>query len=671
MRKQKWMYSVWSKLLCWAVLVSMACLTLLLAVGINFIQNYSFSSATLAEAEKQVLYAEAGGWEDVSSVLNFVSGGDLKNAAAISEQKNITFRVTDAAGTVLYDNHKTLNNPITFEYHGSTAATQKQGTTVTAYVDTAFPYQDQYAWWDQLTRLLYGMKNAIYGYAVCAFILGFLAFLELVSAAGRRPQDEEIHTGPLHAIPGDLYVLGVLGCMALIANITSSMVPGGSRNVIAALYSEEIIFAIEGSLLTVCILNIAVRVKAGGFWKHTVLWWILKNIAAVIGRMGIVPKTVWILLGAFALDAFSIVLYSRSGYAVFWFFKSAALFCLGLWIAEMLKSLQLATAAMAAGNLGYQVDTDHLKGEFRTAGENLNHIAQGMSAAVDERMKSERMKTELITNVSHDIKTPLTSIINYTDLIAKEPSDNAQIQEYAQVLTRQSVRLKKLIEDLIEASKASTGNLDVLLAPCEANVFLTQAAGEYEQKMKDLGLELVMSQPDHPVRILADGRRMWRIFDNLLNNICKYSQHGTRVYLDLSEADGQAVLSFKNTSREPLNISADELKERFVRGDSSRNTEGNGLGLSIAESLTELQKGTLELNVDGDLFKVTLRFPQIADHLPAKKSAAPVLRETQALNRTWTGRQAELQKNWSGYHKGMYIIGIVLFLLILYLMFGI
>ena len=235
-----------------------------------------------------------------------------------------------------------------------------------------------------------------------------------------------------------------------------------------------------------------------------------------------------------------------------------------------------------------------------------------LTAAVDQRMRSERMKTELITNVSHDIKTPLTSIINYADLIGKEPPNSEKIPEYAAVLTRQSERLKRLIEDLVEASKASTGNLEVNLAPCQPGVLLTQAAGEYEQKLKDAGLDLVTRQPETAVTILADGRRLWRVFDNLMNNICKYAQRGTRVYLTLEERDGQAVISFKNTSRAPLDIPAEELLERFVRGDAARGGEGNGLGLSIARSLTELQKGTLELTVDGDLFKVVLRFSELS-----------------------------------------------------------
>ena len=235
-----------------------------------------------------------------------------------------------------------------------------------------------------------------------------------------------------------------------------------------------------------------------------------------------------------------------------------------------------------------------------------------MSLAVEERLKSERMKTELITNVSHDIKTPLTSIINYATLIGNESCENEKIIEYSTVLVRQSERLKRLIEDLVEASKASTGNLDVLLSPCDPSIFLTQAGGEYEEKLQRAELTLVIKQPEQEVQIMADGRRMWRVFDNLMNNICKYAQSGTRVYLTLEIIRKNAVITFKNTSRDPLDISEAELMERFVRGDTSRNTEGNGLGLSIAKSMVELQNGSLHLLIDGDLFKVALSFPIIS-----------------------------------------------------------
>ena len=226
-------------------------------------------------------------------------------------------------------------------------------------------------------------------------------------------------------------------------------------------------------------------------------------------------------------------------------------------------------------------------------------------------MKSERFRTELITNVSQDIKTPLTSIVNYVDLLEKEEPENEKVREYVDVLSRQSARLKKLIDDLIEASKASTGNLSVNPERIELGVLLDQSAGEYGEKLSAAGLELVVSKPEHPVTVLADGRHMWRIFDNLLNNIVKYGQPGTRVYLDLAAAEGQATVTFRNISRSRLNISGEELMERFVRGDSSRNTEGSGLGLSIALSLVRLQRGEMDLNVDGDLFKVTLKFDEI------------------------------------------------------------
>lgn len=226
-------------------------------------------------------------------------------------------------------------------------------------------------------------------------------------------------------------------------------------------------------------------------------------------------------------------------------------------------------------------------------------------------MKSERMKTELITNVSHDIKTPLTSIINYIELIEKENIDNETLREYIAVLDRQAARLKKLIEDLVEASKASTGNLTVDMTECDVGVLLQQTVGEYDEKLEKADLKAIVTCPEEPVKIMADGRYMWRVFDNLMNNICKYSQSGTRIYLGLEKTNGKAVVTFKNISRVPLNISADELMERFVRGDSSRSTEGSGLGLSIARSLTELQNGTLSLSVDGDLFKATLTFKTI------------------------------------------------------------
>ena len=257
------------------------------------------------------------------------------------------------------------------------------------------------------------------------------------------------------------------------------------------------------------------------------------------------------------------------------------------------------------------MDTKRLVGDFKAHAEDLNNIRAGLSRAVDERMKSERFKTELITNVSHDIKTPLTSIVSYVDLLGKEELENDKAREYVEVLQRQSARLKKLIDDLMEASKASTGNLAVELTRCELGVLLEQAEGEYAEKLENAGLTLVTEKPAEPVFVMADGRHLWRIFDNLLNNICKYAQSGTRVYLSLAREGGKAAVTFRNISRERLGVDGKELTERFVRGDSSRNSEGSGLGLAIAQSLTELQGANMVVTVDGDLFKVVLSFDTV------------------------------------------------------------
>ena len=279
-------------------------------------------------------------------------------------------------------------------------------------------------------------------------------------------------------------------------------------------------------------------------------------------------------------------------------------------VVRQLYKLQVGSRQLAEGNFTQKIDTRKMFWEFKKHAENLNSVGEGMTKAVNERMKSERFKTELITNVSHDIKTPLTSIINYVDLLEKTEIQDETQKEYLDVLKRQSARLKKLIEDLIEASKASTGNLPVNKEDLEADVFLTQIAGEFEEKLEAGGLELILDKPEETVHVSADGRHLWRVVDNLMNNICKYALPNSRVYVNLEETADEIIMIFRNISKYPLNISSDELMERFVRGDSSRNTEGNGLGLSIASSLMELMKGKLELYIDGDLFKVELRLPK-------------------------------------------------------------
>lgn len=280
------------------------------------------------------------------------------------------------------------------------------------------------------------------------------------------------------------------------------------------------------------------------------------------------------------------------------------------WWSAGFGRVRKGTEIIAAGNLNHQIETAHLPADLKGHAEALNNISGGLTTAVNEQMKSERFKAELITNVSHDLKTPLTSIINYVNLLKTTDQTDPRAQTYIEVLDRKSLRLKKLTEDLVEASKASTGVLAVNREKIGMAQLLDQALGEYEEKLEEKRLAVVRTVPEGESYVYADGRHLWRVIDNLLSNCAKYALEGTRVYIELVRGKGTVSLSVKNISREALNVPSERLMERFVRGEESRSTEGSGLGLSIARSLTELQGGTFELAVDGDLFKATVTMPQ-------------------------------------------------------------
>ena len=474
--------------------------------------------------------------------------------------------------------------------------------TVCFNLHSPFTVEDSFSRTAGWVHIAYALRWWVYGIAAAALLLAILFFVILMKAAGRHPGTDEVFPGPLDRVPFDLLLI------PLLLGAVLCMLPAYEWYEIALLLAGVV--ALACIALGLC-MSFAGRVKRGVLIKNTVIYRLLSGLWKLIGKLPLVWRTCLIFLGLSALELFAIVLCRRSVEVLllFWFLEKLLLFPLVLYFALSLRRLQAGGKALAAGDLRYHTDTRNLVWDLKAHGENLNSIALGMNSAVEERMKSERMKTELITNVSHDLKTPLTSILNYSGLIAAEPCENEKITEYAQVLTRQSERLTRLIDDLVEASKASTGNLEVHLAPCDAGVLITQAAGEYEEKLRACGLSLITKRPEGPLRILADGRRMQRIFDNLLNNICKYALPGTRVYLTAQRMVDSAVITFKNTSAQPLDISEEELMERFVRGDSARSTEGNGLGLSIAQSLAELQNGQLRLHIDGDLFKAILVFP--------------------------------------------------------------
>ncbi len=384
---------------------------------------------------------------------------------------------------------------------------------------------------------------------------------------------------------------------------------------LAALLCTVFLCLVVLSFLCECVR----RFRGGKWWHNTLLYRILRFVLRVlrfcirmIGSVFSHLPLLWRWLVGCALFGLwtLLVIGTGRGLVVLWFLTALVLGFGGcVWLLWLDRAVRGAKR-IADGEIDHHIDTQSMFGAPKTLSLTLNQIGDATQKAVAERMKSERFRSELITNVSHDLKTPLTSIINYTDLLSKEPCENETMRTYIEVLCRQSNRLKKLTDDLLDASKASSGALAVTLAPTDAAELLTQAAGEYEERFQNSNLTPVIDIKEQPLMITADGRHLWRVFDNLLSNICKYSMPGTRVYLTAARESGDVVLTFRNISGEPIHVSAEELTERFVRGDASRHTEGSGLGLAIAESLTALQGGTLSLTVDGDLFKATVRFAQ-------------------------------------------------------------
>jgi len=477
---------------------------------------------------------------------------------------------------------------------------------------------------DKAIDAAYAMKLWIYPIILFCLTVSVILFVFLMCASGRHADCEGVRAGWGTKVPFDLLLATTVSAISVVLNTAFGDWWWSYSYPILQIVSAVISFIIIPIFVVGLCMSFALRVKLGFWWKNTVIYMVLHGLARAIrgaarltcklfSKLPLIWKSALVILGITFIEFLFIAfnLYEGDTILIFWFVEKILLLPALIYFILCLKKLQQGAEEIANGKLGNRINKKYLIGDMKEHAFVLDRIGHGIDIAVEERMKSERMKTELITNVSHDIKTPLTSIINYSDLIAKETTENEKISEYSLVLLRQSERLKRLIDDLVEASKASTGNIEIIAEPFDLGVLFSQTTGEYEEKLTKNELTLITKQPEEPVHIMADGRRMWRIFDNLMNNICKYAQSGTRVYLTLEKVGNEAVISFKNTSRDALDVPADELLERFTRGDTSRNTDGNGLGLSIAKSLAELQGGKLNITVDGDLFKVVLRFPLV------------------------------------------------------------
>lgn len=539
---------------------------------------------------------------------------DIANACYYGEDveellsEGLYYTVTDGDGIELFSNYQgqpTVASAQTTVYFSGAYAMGSYRLIVAVYLPAPAT-----GWNGTLLTLVEGWYRhwgaILAGSGAC--LLGVLLLVVfLLRAAGWRAGETSPRCNAVDRIPFDLYT----GLLAVFV-VLQWLVLDGVYNPLLTLALLAACGILDMCLLLAFLMSVATRIKTHTLWHNTLIGRLLRWLGTALRGLPLVWKTALGLAGFTLLEFLALI----TDNSVLILVAQAVIIPLGIVYALGLRRLQTAAREIARGNLGYSIDTRYMSPEQRRTAEDLSHIGDGLSAAVEGRLKSERFKTELITNVSHDIKTPLTSIINYVDLLDKAHPEGEQVQEYLAVLKRQSARLKKLIEDLVEASKASTGNLPVHLAPCDLNVLLEQMVGEYEEKLTAAALTPVLTLPDKTVTVSADGRHLWRVLDNLMNNISKYAQPDTRVYLDLAETQECARITFRNISRSPLHISSEELMERFVRGDSSRNTEGSGLGLSIARSLTELQGGQLLLAVDGDLFKVMLLLPLEKEERP-------------------------------------------------------
>lgn len=461
------------------------------------------------------------------------------------------------------------------------------------------------------------------GIVFIAMALACLIFLFF--AAGHRKGEIEPRLNMVDRIPLDVYAAAVvIACIFIVAFCTEYLFNTNVFNYSIGIQLVLLALALGGlalGLVLALLLSFATRVKCGKWWRNTIIyrvlrfcWRIIKAVWHWFGRVGrmipIVWRTALIMAGLFfiAFILFLLMYDQSGGWLLVGLLFAIVIYVAAIFGAWQMKGIKKAGQQLAEGNFNEKIDTTHMYWEFKSHAENLNSIGDGLAKEVAQRMKSERLKTELITNVSHDIKTPLTSIINYVDLLQKAKTEEERA-EYLAVLDRQSHRLKKLTEDLVEASKASTGNMNVNLEPTNTQEIINQSFGEYSAKLEAGRLNTVISIPEPVPVVMADGRLLWRVIDNLFNNVVKYALPETRVYVDVRVEGSDAVISMKNISRAALNVSVDELLERFVRGDASRTTEGSGLGLNIAKSLTELQHGTFSISTDGDLFKAEIRLP--------------------------------------------------------------
>ena len=635
--KTKMTHSMLWKSLAFALSLLLALLALFCAGSVTLFTGEEYYLGNRTDYAQSSLFRRAAGYYSGAAWIRYTEGARapeqpraFDNFDKILDPANTNYRY-DIFIVNAEDHHAdrvagTAAAWVSFEeaqFFGAVRYYSEEGQEgyVVSTLDPAMAVADVFARQARFFDGLLAMRYWLIAIAALSVIGMILLFVYLMRAAGRYPNVENPECRALNRISFDLYAAL---CVALVVLLAAS-VESVSRSSLSNEPIITLVLAVGVSIYAVLealCMSLATRIKCRCLLRNTILGWALRLLwhfakwlcragGRIVRALPMLWKTLLSAIIFLTLQVSFAITSLNSGFAAFVLIiiDLAALVGVCL-ITRQAKRLQAGARALSEGDFSRQIETRGLLPEMKKHAGSLNGIGIGMSRAVEARMKSERMKTDLITNVSHDIKTPLTAIISYADLLKKEPLSPAAM-EYSDVLEQQALRLKKLAEDIMEASMASSGTMSVDLQPTNLVEIANQSLAEYAARLTDRQLTPVLSLPETPPIVRADGRLLWRVLDNLLSNAAKYALPGTRVYVAVSGGGEVATarLSMKNISKEPLNIDPAELTERFVRGDAARSTDGSGLGLSIAQDLMALQGGELHLSIDGDLFKAELSMP--------------------------------------------------------------
>lgn len=595
----------------------------------NSYDGYASVNSGIEEGDSNYYYLYA----DLKSKKIYTNKKEYSNPAELEENikkmKKLGKYVVVRPKLSEFESNLTNEDALTWRDDIKYSGPQTEDFVFVSAVDTSYPIQDSFYAENQLFEKYASSGTVIAVLGMIAFGMLIVCLVWLTIVAGRSNRDDELHLNWFDAWKTEVAATVVIVLWLIPVLLSGSILSLTDlfmdlNNDLATLYGyynyvmNSIPYVIGGGILAAytCLmflvgyLSLVRRLKAGTMWKNSVLHMIVQFVHQVSINIGSVWKVVIIFGGLFLIHGAAQI----SGHSVLFVILlpiDIVAFVYLVYQTIGKKKIKQGISQIAHGEIDYKIDTTGLSGEQKEVAELVNVIGTGLNKAVEKSVKNERLKTDLITNVSHDIKTPITSIINYVELLKQENFEDPKIRRYIEVLEQKSQRLKTLTEDVVEASKVSSGNISLDMMNLNLVEMIQQTSGEFQEKFAARNLEEVLNLPEEEAMICVDGRRTWRVLENIYNNAAKYAMEGSRIYADLTVLEDQVLFTLKNVSAYPLNISADELTERFIRGDISRSTEGSGLGLPIAKTLTEMQKGQFELYLDGDLFKVTIRFPRV------------------------------------------------------------